>query len=168
MFSDSAGCQTADRMEGRSANLTESKRVAIQSDRYGELLVNEDQIYRFDKGIVGWQNLHEYALIPLEEMPFYMLHATEGSVSFFLIPAEQVVEDYGFRIDEDTVQLLGASQPDEVSTMLIVNIIDNQLFVNLKAPVLLSPKCRAGVQFIIHDMDYPLRYPLHPESEGVG
>jgi len=146
--------------------LSDHVRVTIQSERYGELLVNEDQIYRFDKGIVGWQNLHRYALIPLEEMSFFLLHAVDGSVSFFLIPAEQVVQDYGFRIDEETVQLLGASQPDEVSIMLIVNIVDSKLYVNLKAPVLLSPKRRTGVQFVIHDVDYPLRHPLQPQSEG--
>lgn len=148
--------------------MTESSAtIAIHSERYGELQVAEEQVYRFDKGIVGWQNVHRYALIPLEDMPFYLLHAVEESVSFFLIPADQAVADYGFHIDDDTVQLLGASQAGEISTLLIVNIVEDKLYVNLKAPVLLAPQRRAGVQFIIHEMDYPLRYPLNQESGGA-
>jgi len=138
----------------------------IRSDRYGELHVSDDQIFRFEKGIVGWQNITHYALVAVEETPFYILHALRDQLSFILIPAEKAVLDYGFEIDDETVELLGVRKPEDVVPFLIVNIVDDAFYVNLKAPVLLVPHNRTGCQFVIHDRDYPLRHPLVRKEGG--
>ncbi|HEY8529486.1 MAG TPA: flagellar assembly protein FliW [Paenibacillaceae bacterium] len=138
----------------------------IRSDRYGDLHVAEEQIYRFEKGIVGWQDIKQYALIGVEDTPFFILHAVDEQLSFILIPAEKVVLDYGFEIDDETVELLDAKKPEDVVIFLIVNIIDDAFYVNLKAPVLLVPRSRAGCQYVIHDRDYPLRFPLRRREEA--
>jgi len=140
--------------------------VLICSDRYGDLNVTRDQVFRFEKGIVGFQDIRQYALIGMDDAPFYILHALEEQVSFILLPAEKVVADYGFPIDQETVELLHVVRPEEVATLLIVNIVDNRLYVNLKAPILLSPNQGYGIQFVIHDRNYPIRYPLQPGGKG--
>jgi flagellar assembly factor FliW len=132
----------------------------IESERYGTLRLKENQIIRFDKGIIGFLDIKSYGLAALENTPFYILHALERQVSFILVPAAAVVEGYGFEIDDETVQLLNIQSPEDVATFLIVNIIEDALYVNLKAPVLIAPEQRKGCQFVIHNMDYPIRHPL--------
>nr|WP_253297927.1 flagellar assembly protein FliW [Paenibacillus sp. MSJ-34] len=122
-------------------------------------------MYFFEKGIVGLQEHREYALVPFDDSPFLILHAVDEELSFILLPAENAVQNYGFHIDEETVSVLKAEDPGEIDIMLIVNIIEDQLYVNLKAPILLCPKHQTGCQFIITDQDYPIRQPL---SRGGG
>ncbi len=141
------------------------KETIIGSERYGELRLTENQIIRFDKGIIGLQDVNSYGLIAMEDTPFFILHALEEQLSFILIPAEMAVEGYGFTIDDDTIRLLDIQNPEDVVPFLIVNIIDDVLHVNLKAPILIAADQRRGCQFVIHDMDYPIRYPLTAGKE---
>jgi len=132
----------------------------IHSERYGELEVSEQQIFHFEQGLVGLQDIRRYALIGLDDTPFYIMHALDQQLSFILLPAEKAVSDYGFTIDQETVDLLGVSKPEEVAIMLIVNIVDDWVHVNLKAPLLFALERRTAVQYVVHDQNFPLRYPL--------
>lgn len=138
--------------------------ITINSSAYGVLSIRPDSIFKFPKGIVGITKVKKYGLISLEKTPFSVLHAIKEDLSFVLIPATRVTEDYQFEIDEETVELLKVSKPEDVEVWLIVNIIDDQLFVNLKAPVLLAPGTGTGCQFIILTKDLPIRQPLYREE----
>lgn len=138
----------------------------IQSESYGTIEVTESQIYHFPRGIVGFGEYHDYALVQIEGAPFFILHAVDHELSFILLQAHHAVEDYGFEIDQATIDLLGINKPEDVATFLIVNIIEDKLYVNLKAPILLAVGNRRGCQFIIDDASYPLRYPLTRKEGG--
>lgn len=141
--------------------------IYINSERYGELVLSENQIFRFDKGIVGLQEIDAYGLIALEDTPFFILHALREQLSFILIPAEKAVRDYGFTIDSETIETLRIEKVEDVVTFLIVNIIDDELYVNLKAPILIAPEQLTGCQFVIHQIDYPIRHPLAGKEEVI-
>lgn len=132
----------------------------VNSDTYGAFQVEESQIYHFPRGLIGLQAYRDYALIQVEDGPFNLMHALDDELSFILLPAHLATDNYGFRIDEPTVELLGIEKPEEISTFLIVNVVDGELFVNLKAPVLAAPGSRRGCQFVIDDPHLPIRHPL--------
>ena len=138
----------------------ESALRTVNSRAYGTFSVTEEQIYHFPRGLVGLHEYKDYALIKVEDGPFHLLHALNDELSFILLPAHLAADDYGFHIDGPTVDLLDIRQPEDVVTFVIINVIDDQLFVNLKAPVLMAPGTRRGCQFIIDDPKYPIRHPL--------
>jgi flagellar assembly factor FliW len=138
--------------------------VTINSSVYGKLNVDPDSIFKFPKGLVGMAKVKEFGRIGLENTPFSILHAVAEQISFVLIPAPQVTKNYQFEIDDETIELLGITKPEDVEVWLIVNIIDDQLYVNLKAPVLLVPRSRIGCQYVILNQDLPIRQPLYREE----
>ncbi|MNN05730.1 Flagellar assembly factor FliW [compost metagenome] len=100
----------------------------------------------------------------MEGTPFFLLHALEEEVSFLLLPVQEAVLDYSFQITDDIIELLALNSPDDVGVMVVVNIQGEGLYVNLLAPVLLSPYSRKGCQYVIKDQKLPVRYPLKPEG----
>lgn len=132
----------------------------IISSTYGKLELEEQQIYRFETGVVGLPDIKEYALFPMEGTPFFVLHALEEEMSFVLLPANQALEDYSFQLNGEMTDMLGVQSPEEVAVLLVVNIAPDQLYVNMLAPVLLSPHSLRGCQYIIRDQDLPIRQPL--------
>lgn len=132
----------------------------VESASYGRFEVDESQILTFPKGIPGFGDHHDYALIQVENGPFHVLHALDEQLSFIVIPGSFVAENYGFRIDQSVVELLEIQQPEDVMTYVIVNVIDDQPVVNLKAPILINRTTRKGTQYILDDASYPLRHPL--------
>ncbi|MMZ64203.1 Flagellar assembly factor FliW [compost metagenome] len=102
----------------------------------------------------------------MEGTPFFVLHALEEEVSFILLPSHEAVEDYSFRITDETIGFLELISPEDVGVMLIVNINQDELYVNLMAPILLSPHSQKGCQYIIKDQELPVRHPLVPKGEA--
>ncbi|WP_334072156.1 flagellar assembly protein FliW [Paenibacillus sp. A14] len=138
----------------------------LHSKAYGLLEVEDSQIYLFESGILGIPDIGQYALLPMEGTPFFVLHALGEEVSFILVPSHQAVENYSFRITDETIDLLELKSPDDVGVMLIVNINKDELYVNLMAPILLSPHSQKGCQYIIKDQELPVRHPLVPKEEA--
>lgn len=141
-------------------NMTNEKNLIIQSLNYGELQPEPHQLYHFVKGMVGFQAVRDFALMPYEDTPFYILHSIEGQTSFILLPANQV-QHYTYEIDRSTAELLELFQPEDAVSMLVVNMHDGQLSVNMRAPVLINPSSQKGCQHVIHDPNLPLRYSLN-------
>lgn len=139
--------------------------IIIDSETYGRIVIESDHIYRFGAGIVGVPSIYEYGLIPIENSPFYILHALGEQISFIVISAHQAVDNYNFTISDEVAEILAVEQADEVAVMLIVNIQQEQLYLNLKAPILLAPGSRQGCQYIIHDQELPIRYLLQRKEE---
>jgi len=96
----------------------------------------------------------------------FYLHALHDQLSFVLIPAKKAVQDYGFTIDSETIELLAIRSFEDVVVFLIVNIIDDVLHVNLKAPILIAPDQRTGCQFVIHQSNFPIRHPLTGKEDN--
>lgn len=138
----------------------------VHSEAYGMLEVEDSQIYLFESGILGIPDIRQYALLPMEGTPFFVLHALEEEVSFILLPSHEAVEDYSFRITDETIGFLELKSPEDVGVMLIVNINQDELYVNLMAPILLSPHSQKGCQYIIKDQELPVRHPLVPKGEA--
>lgn len=132
----------------------------IESEFYGTFEVDESHIYHFPKGIIGFEDKHEYALIQVDNGPFHVLHSLGEQLSFIVIPGHYSAEGYGFRINQSMINLLEIQRPEDVMTLVIVNVIDDQLYANLKAPLLLNKTNNKGAQYIIDDAAYPLRHPL--------
>ena len=131
----------------------------IHSSVYGELKPQEHQLYQMTKAMVGFQSIRNYALIPYEDTPFFIFHATDEDVSFIMLPATHV-DNYTIKLDQATVAELQLTAPEDVTTMLIVNLNQEEVSVNLRAPVLLAPHSRKACQYIIHNQELPIRHVL--------
>ncbi|GIQ62837.1 flagellar assembly factor FliW [Paenibacillus cisolokensis] len=138
--------------------------ITINSAVYGRMNVEDNQLYHFPQGIVGFSAISRYALVPFENTDFFVLHATEEDVSFILVPAAKAKREYAFEIDEDTVHMLDIEHPEEVAAFFIVNIVGDIPYINPKAPVLIVPRSQKGCQYVLTQSAYPIREPLRMEG----
>lgn len=143
-----------------TARAEENSMIELSSKRYGKFQIKKEQLYHFNKGLIGMGEFKDFALLPLEDSPFFILHHISEDVSFILLPAEKVVSDYEFVIDDETIRLLNAEKPEDIVIFLITNITEDAVYINLKAPVLITPQHHSGCQFVITDRDYPVRHQI--------
>jgi len=127
---------------------------------YGEATITDDHLYSFKQGVVGLPQANAFALLPFSNSDLFVLQSLNNDLSFILIPAIKVNREFSFHIDQETVELLGAKNADEVIVMLIVHLIDNKPFINCKAPILIVPPTQSGCQFVINDASYGIREEL--------
>jgi len=125
--------------------------TVIHSQVYGELRPEEHQIYQFQQGIVGFSHLHQFALLPYEDTQLFILQAFEEEFSLILLPATMSGNVNGFHIDESVVSGLGIENANEVVAFYILRFIDDEPYVNLKAPILVVPTKQKGCQYVLTD-----------------
>lgn len=123
----------------------------IRSKLYGELRPQQHQIYEFKQGIVGFSHLNRFALLPYEDTQLFVLQSFQDEISLLLLPAAMSRNSDGFQVDDATIKELGVHDAEDVIVFYILRFIDEQPYINLKAPILIVPNSQKGCQYIIND-----------------
>lgn len=141
--------------------------IHIQTSMWGELEVKEEDIYQFPKGLPGFEDGTEYALIPWEDTPFsYLQSVREPGISFLLVSPFMFVTDYSFELGEVDKEELGIEEQVSVFSMVTTYSDTNKSTMNLLAPVVLNPAKRLGKQVVLHHSSYETRHLIWAEDEA--
>jgi len=138
----------------------------IHSQLYGELRPDEHQVYHFHQGIVGFSHLQQFALLPYEDSQLFILQAFYEELSLLLIPATSCANAADFHIDDEVVSALGIEKEEDVVAFYIMRFIDNEAYINLKAPILIVPSTQKGCQYVIVDDKVQVRERLIMAGEA--
>lgn len=144
----------------------------MQTDGTGStvLAVNEQDLITFPQGIPGFPHVHRYVVRVYREGS--VLHTMQGvddpTVVFGLIDPRTCVPDYKVEVDQDDVAVLQLDGADEAVVLSIVTVTkdDAAATVNLRAPLVVNPRTGIGVQVMLPDSPYSIRYPLSLASDG--
>ncbi len=142
--------------------------MIIETLTWGTLDINEEQVYHFSKGIPGFEEETEFALIIGEEGPFsYLQSLNNQSLSFLLSDPFVFYPSYEFQLPESDKEELELE--DDVIVCCIVTIKDEleQATLNLLAPIVLNPVKRTGKQVVLHKSSYGTKHRLWNAMEEV-
>ena len=90
--------------------------MLIQTKFHGELTIQPEQQWHFPKGMPGFEDEKEFALLPIEGNGiFQVLQSTKSSdVAFIVGNPYIIVTDYSFTVDEPTIDLLEIKKEADV------------------------------------------------------
>jgi len=144
--------------------------MLIQSTRFGELDIAEDQLLEFPHGMPGFSEEKKFAFMEYQpESPFYFLQSVaDADLTFLMIDPFKFFNDYKFAMDDELLAEIGLSEENPPLVFNIASVKDalENMTVNLAAPVLVNFRDRKAVQLVIEKTDFPMRYPLFPAAEG--
>lgn len=127
----------------------------IQSPYFGELSIAPENIYYFQDGLMGFEDLKEYVLISDEKIePFkWLLAVEEPTLSFSVINPWLVCTDY-----KPGKRLIA----ENISVFVIVTLKnkDNAITANLKAPVVFDNATKTGKQEILTADKYQTNFEI--------
>lgn len=142
--------------------------MIINSTRFGELDVAEEQLFEFAYGIPGFPDEKTFVLIPHdEESPFsYLQSTTEANLTFLLADPYAFFKDYEFVLEDEIVRELNLSQENLPLVFLIATVKEKitKMTVNLLAPLVMNGLDRTGRQVILDKPEYSIRHQLFPDS----
>jgi flagellar assembly factor FliW len=140
--------------------------ITIQT-RFGQMVVDPASIFRLPRGLMGFSQLHDYALANLPEERFgvfKLLQSLEApEVSFIVAPYQP---GDGLIAPEDIAeafQALGIGAA-EGAVLLVVSIRKSgdkaAVSVNLRAPLIVDVAKRAAWQFVLSNQEYSVRHAI--------
>lgn len=141
--------------------------MIIQTDRFGELDVNEDVLIHFPEGILGFESLRKFLLVAREhDSGFAFLQSAEQPDLAFV-----VTDPLGFRPDyrpvlaeADRAMLeWDGKAPLQVLAILTVPEDVRDITANLLAPVVIHVEKRIGRQVVQENTTYSTRHRILDE-----
>lgn len=145
--------------------------MIIESKEYGRVNVDEKQILHFEKGLLGFENIKDYALLDASQPPFMWLQSIEvAHLAFILLDPTIFREDYDPKIADDELEELGLKD-DNIEDRLVLSIITipenhNDMTANLQGPIIINKEKCLGRQFISPDDRWTTKHHVMNELAG--
>lgn len=125
--------------------------IALE-DRVEQIEVPEEEILRFPKGIVGFEELTHFALFQLES-PLYLLQSVDDPHAGF-VALDPFLLDPSYRVPaQEECGLLELETDDRRSALCIATLSDDgqPKSINLRAPIVLNASKKLGMQVILQE-----------------
>ena len=128
---------------------------------FGEIDVNVDNEYLFEKGIPGFESCKRFVLIQEDDSSFYYLQSVdEAELCFIMLSPWGFKETYRLEKLDVIAEILGETKDLEVYVIANMGRGLQDSFVNMQGPILLNPDTKKGTQWIVEDSKYTTRTPL--------
>ena len=144
--------------------------MEINTVRFGKILVQEDKVLSFPRGILGFSKNKDFILFPhTEGSYFFWLQSIEdGNLAFVVMNPQLVKPDYTVNIEAPVLKELNAQELTELEVMCIVTIPHNQpkkMTINLLGPIIINAKKRCALQIACSEDQYSHRHPILAENQ---
>ena len=156
------GLCRSERVEQYSGCGEEKVMKKIQS-RFGEIEYDPDNVLQFPEGLVGFEDLREFIVMPNEkEGPLFWIQSVEDpQVAFVLTDPTDFYFDYKVVPDGRERQKLGIADDDECLVVSVVTVPqDRKITLNLAAPILFAPATNCALQVILEGTTFSPQTPL--------
>jgi flagellar assembly factor FliW len=137
--------------------------------RFGEIEYQAENLLHFPKGLIGFEQLHDFIVMPNEkEGPLFWIQSVEDpTIAFILTDPTHFFLDYRIAPDQRERQKLQLGEDDECFALAVVTVSpERQISLNLAAPILFAPEARCALQVILDGTHYQSRTAL-PTIEEV-
>lgn len=144
--------------------------MKLQTERFGTLEIDSQDILEFPEGILGFEEYHRYTIIEQSDSIFHFLQCIdEPQLAFVVLMPELLRPDYQVVLDEPHISQLKISNPEEARVYSIVTIPEDvaEMTANLQAPVIVNTKERLGKQVILMDGKYHTKHNVLAEMQKV-
>lgn len=141
----------------------------VNTDRFGEIEVDENRIIHFKDGIPAFEDEHEFIILPYdEESPYYFMQSlNKPSLAFLLTIPEIFFPDYSAEIDDDTVAELDIKNIEKVLVYTMITIPNGSvryMTANLLAPLVINIENMQAKQIVMEKSNYTTKHRLFPEK----
>ncbi|WP_042170077.1 flagellar assembly protein FliW [Paenibacillus gorillae] len=145
--------------------------MIVQTTRFGELELLEEQIILFADGIPGFKQYSKYMIVTIEDSPFEYLQSVEDEALAFIITEPfGFFTDYEFDLPERFQVEMNLKDDKNVQVFNIVNVQGDLITatINLAAPIIINKQAGVGMQYILQDASYSIHQPLFAAAMSGG
>ena len=138
--------------------------MLIQTSRFGEIEVEENQIITLPSGLVGFSEDRRFVIREDDAAaPFLWLQSVDSNgLAFVMIEPHVSVSNYELELTQEHLNKLDAKNIEELRVFVLVTMAKEikDVTINLQGPLLFNPEKRLGLQFIIPDGKFSTRHLL--------
>ena len=131
--------------------------------RFGIIEYDASNLLHFPAGMIGLPNLRNFIVLPpKKDGPlFWIQNVDEPDFAFILTDPGNFFLDYKIQPDNSEKNSLQIENEKDCYTLSIVTVPhDQNITINLAAPILYSPETNRAIQVVLEDNKYQTKTPL--------
>lgn len=131
--------------------------------RFGQVEYDPNNLLHFPSGMIGFPRLHNFIVMPnKKEGPLFWIQSVDDpDIAFVLTDPSNFFLDYIVVPDESERTILQIADEDECFILAVVTVPpDQNITLNLSAPILFAPRTNKAIQVILDDPKYKTKTPL--------
>ncbi len=130
--------------------MARQEQIVIQS-RFGEQVVEKDKVIYFPRGIIGFENVHEFTLLRIHEnTPMLILQSLdEPTLGLFVADVYSFMSKYVLKIGDAEQKMLCLDKIEDATILVTVSIPHGKphlTSLNLTGPIVVNAAKRIGMQ----------------------
>lgn len=148
--------------------------MKVNTRVFGEIDIEQEKIITFPKGIVGFPELTEFALIHNSEKESaaavrWLQSMQEPEFAMPVLDPLVVAPDYNPEVEDELLKPIGAIDPESVLVLVTMTVPKDitKMTVNLQAPFVINADEKKACQIIVDTDKYPVRYPIYDILNGL-
>lgn len=143
----------------------------INTLRFGELEIEEQDVVRFADGIPAFEDEHEFVVLPYEEgTPYMFLQSMmTPELAFLMTDPFVFFPEYSFELDDENMEKLAINSMDDVLVCTLISVPRSgvaDMTTNLLAPVVINRHTMQARQIVLEKTQYTTKHRLFPEKKG--
>ncbi len=144
--------------------------MVIQTRHFGEIDLDESKVIYFENGILGFEECKKYTILYDDEdgkRPdiSWLQSLDEVALAIPIISPFLAKTDYNPDIEDELLKSLGELKDDNLAVFVSITVPNDieKITANLKAPFIINTTERKGVQVIVENPDYEVKYKFHEQ-----
>ena len=136
---------------------------------FGEVEIDDSKIINFPNGIIGFPDLKRFTLIHDEEAEDknntikWLQSIEEPDFAMPVIDPLIVCPEYSPEVDKNILEDVGDIKDEDILVLVTVTVPHDltKMTVNLMGPFIINAEEKKGVQAIVENSDYPVKFPIY-------
>ena len=138
--------------------------MTIQTTRFGDVSITQDDILEFSEGLLGFGHLRSFVLLddPNDDIFAWLQSCENPEIAFPVLEPELFAPDYSIDLSKPDLEALGLTSIVDGRRFTIITIPADptQMTANLKAPIVVNAKKRVARQCVLQDASLAIREPI--------
>ena len=141
--------------------------MELLTRNFGVQQIDEDKIITFQDGILGFPKYKDFIILTEDDMNistiWWLQSVKDGDLAFPLLNTFSVLNEYVPEVDDALIAQLGEFDNESlvVANILVVREKPEEMTVNLKAPIIINTRTKKGMQVIVNNNEYEVRFPIY-------
>lgn len=141
---------------------------------FGEVELADEKVLEFPNGLIGFENYKKFAIMYDEESKgktriSWLQSLEEPLLALPVIDPLAIVEEYIPVIEDELLATLGNPADEDLLFLLAMTVPSDMTKVtaNMKAPIIINAATKKGVQLIVENEDYPVKFSVYDSVQKM-
>lgn len=141
---------------------------------FGEVELDDDKILEFPYGIIGFEEYKRFAIMYDEDNKAktkisWLQSLEEPLMALPVIDPLAITEEYVPVIEDELLAPLGNPADEDLLFLLAMTVPSDmkKVTANMKAPFIINAATKKGVQLIVENEDYPVKFNVYESVQKM-